>query len=216
MTTSIRDIAIVGGGGLGKETAVLINQMNQQELHWNVVGFYDDALPVAQRVAGYLVLGKVSDLNTIDYPLHIVVAIGDPVVKSNVINQLTNPRLRFPSLVHPTANIGLNVNIGEGSVVTAGCHVTVDVEIGRHVLLNLNTTVGHDVHIGDYSSIMPGVHLSGYVKIGRSVLIGTGASVLQHVDIGDHAVIGAGSVVNKPIKENVTVAGVPARSILKK
>lgn len=216
MSETIRDIAIVGGGGLGKETAVLIHQINQRSLSWNVVGFYDDALSVGQKVAGHLVLGKISDLNSVHYNLQVVVAIGDPIVKRKVIEQLLNANLHFPTLIHPTSIIGLNVKVGEGSIVTAGCHVTVDVEIGKHVLLNLNATVGHDVKIGDYTSIMPGVHLSGFVKIGKSALIGTGASVLQNVDIGSQSVVGAGSVVNKSVTENLTVAGVPARSILKK
>ncbi len=216
MTDSIKDIAIIGAGGLGKETAVLIHQINQQSLKWNVVGFYDDAMPVGQKIAGHLVLGKVNELNNIDYPLHVMVAIGDPVVKKKVIDQLSNRHLHFPILIHPSAIVGLNVNVGVGSLITAGCRLTVDIEIGRHVLLNLNTTVGHDVVVGDFSSIMPGVHLSGYVKIGESVLIGTGASVLQQISIGDHATVGAGAVVNKSVKENLTVAGVPARSIFKK
>ena len=63
---------------------------------------------------------------------------------------------------------------------------------------------------------MPGVHLSGNVTVGESVLIGTGASILQHVNIGDDAIVGAGAVVNRSVKEGITVAGVPARSIFKK
>jgi NADH/NAD ratio-sensing transcriptional regulator Rex len=59
---SLKDIAIVGAGGLGKEIAVLIHQINQEELTWNVIGFYDDAVPIGNKVAGHLVLGKISEL----------------------------------------------------------------------------------------------------------------------------------------------------------
>lgn len=215
MTDSIKDIAIIGAGGLGKETAVLIHQINQQTLTWNVVGFYDDAMPVGQLVAGHLVLGNVDELNKVNYPLHVVVAIGDPGVKKKVVQHVTNRQLHYPILIHPSAIVGLNIKLGAGCMITAGCRLTIDIKIGKHVLLNLNTTVGHDVVVGDYSSIMPGVHLSGNVKVGESVLIGTGASILQHLNIGDKATVGAGAVVNKSAKENITVAGVPARSIFK-
>ncbi|HEU5290303.1 MAG TPA: acetyltransferase [Cyclobacteriaceae bacterium] len=212
----MKDIAIVGSGGLGKETAVLVHQINEQELTWNLTGFYDDGMQAGQKVAGHLVLGKIEELNKVDYPLYVVVAIGDPIVKKRIVQRIQNAQIKFPVLVHPSAVIGLNIQVGEGSIITAGCRLTVDIKIERHVLLNLNTTVGHDVVINNFSSIMPGVHLSGHVKVGESVLIGTGASVLQQVSIEDHAILGAGAVVNRSVKEGITVAGVPARSIFKK
>jgi sugar O-acyltransferase (sialic acid O-acetyltransferase NeuD family) len=212
----MKDIAIVGSGGLGKETAVLLHQINQHELSWNVIGFYDDGSAAGQKVAGHLVLGNVDDLNKVNHPLYVIMAIGDPMIKKQVVGRIKNPHVKFPVLIHPSANIGLNVQVGEGTMITAGCRLTVDIEIKKHVLLNLNTTVGHDVVVGGFCSVMPGVHLSGNVTIGECVLIGTGASVLQKMSIGGNVVIGAGAVVNKSVKENVTVAGVPARSIFKK
>ncbi|MBS6162325.1 MAG: sugar O-acetyltransferase, partial [Clostridiales bacterium] len=41
--------------------------------------------------------------------------------------------------------------------------------------------------------------------------IGAGTTVLAGVSTGDNTVIGAGSVVTKPIPANVVAAGVPCR-----
>ncbi len=208
---SVKDIAIVGAGGLGKEIAVLIHQINQLQLTWNVIGYYDDALPVGKKIVGHLVLGNIDALNKIDYDLQVVIAIGDPMVKSKIVNRIANFKITYPVLVHPSASLGLEVELGKGTIITAGCHLTVDVKTGDHVLINLNSTIGHDVSIGKFSCIMPGVHLSGFVSIGKSVLIGTGASVLQHLSIGASARVGAGAIVTKDVEPASTVKGIPAR-----
>ena len=68
---------------------------------------------------------------------------------------------------------------------------------------------------------MQGVTLGGtgkegadrHPKIGDGVLIGAGATVLGNIKIGHCTRIAAGSMVIKPVENNVTVAGVPARVV---
>ncbi len=211
--SELKDIAIVGAGGFGKETLVMINQINAINPQWQVTGFYDDGIAAGSIVAGLPVLGNLDALKAVDKELAVVVAVGDPKIKRSVVERIQHQHLYFPTLIHPVATIGENIKAGAGCIITAGCRLTIDIALGDFVLLNLNTTVGHDVHVGVYTSVMPGVHLSGYVQVGEEVLIGTGASVLQNITIGNRSVVGAGAVVNKNVEPSRTVAGVPARSI---
>jgi len=50
-------------------------------------------------------------------------------------------------------------------------------------------------------------------KIRNGVMIGAGAKILGNIEIGHCARVAAGSVVTKPVPNNVTVAGVPAKVI---
>ena len=38
---TMKDIAIYGAGGFGKEVACLIKRINEQEPTWNLIGFFD-------------------------------------------------------------------------------------------------------------------------------------------------------------------------------
>lgn len=212
MNNTLKDIVIIGAGGLGKETAVLIRQINQREPTWRLHGFYDDSIAAGTTVASLPVLGGVDEINHLQ-DFYVVIAIGDPSIKESIINRITNTNIQFPSLIHPQALLGDNILVGDGAIITAGCVLTIDIRIGKHVLINLNATLGHDVTVGEYSSIMPGAHISGFVTLGKSVFIGTGAAVLQHLSIAPHTIVGAGAVVNKSITETVTVVGVPARTL---
>ena len=49
--------------------------------------------------------------------------------------------------------------------------------------------------------------------IGDNVYIGPGAKIYGKIRIGNNVAIGANSVVNKDIPDNVTVAGVPAKIV---
>ena len=107
------------------------------------------------------------------------------------------------------------VALGPGSVICAGSILTVNIEIGAHVHINLGCTIGHDAVIGNFSTLSPGVHVSGNVQIGERVYIGTGATLINgHANdplvVGDGAVIAAGACVTRSVESGAMVAGVPA------
>lgn len=211
----MNDIAIVGAGGFGREVAMLIDQINFSEKKFNFIGFFDDGISKGTQINNYTLLGNINDLNDWKTPLLIVLALGSPQIKKEILQKITNPLVSYPVLIHPSVIFGNNYNneIGEGSIICAGVIITVDVKIGRHVILNLSCTVGHDTILSDYCSVMPGVNISGEVIIENSVYIGTGAKIINQLKIGEFTIIGAGSVVTKNLPSKCTAIGVPARVI---
>jgi acetyltransferase-like isoleucine patch superfamily enzyme len=109
---------------------------------------------------------------------------------------------------HPTAEVGRNVYAG---VYCCLGDVTLedDVLIGSHVSI-MNGTGQHgierlDIPIREQPGVWP------RVTIGRDSWIGDRAIVMA--DVGAHCVIGAGSVVTKPIPDYAIAVGVPAKIV---
>jgi sugar O-acyltransferase (sialic acid O-acetyltransferase NeuD family) len=204
-----KKLAIYGGGGLGRELKVWMEKIPG----YDFIGFLDDNLSAELFVDHAPVIGGISSIASYE-ELYIVIGVGDPGVRKIVADKLSTFRnVKYPVMVHPKAIIegADTITFDEGAIITAGCVLTTGITIGKHVLINLNTSIGHDCVIDDFSCIMPGVNISGAVKIGSSVLIGTGASVLNNLSIGDRSKIGAGAVVVKSIPEGCTAVGVPAK-----
>lgn len=209
-------IAIYGAGGLGREVLMLIQQINlAQPKQWQPVGFFDDGVIAGSLVHGLPVLGGLTGVNTYPNPLAIILAIGDPTARKRVVSQIQNKHLYFPTLIHPTVQIlpAQRVSIGEGCVICSGVSLTVDITIGRFVLLNLQTTLGHDAQIGDFCSLMPSVNISGEVVLDEGVYAGTGSSFKQRVHVGEFTKIGMNAAVIRSLPGHCTAVGVPAQPI---
>lgn len=208
----MKDIVIIGAGGFGREVAWLIEDINKKNKEWNLIGFIDDNKAIqGMEVNGYKVVGNIEWLN--EQELYVVNAIGDPIVKKKVLERLSGSKNKYPVLIHPGVIYSDKVSFGEGSIICAGNIITVNINIGRHVIINLDCTIGHDAVIGDYSTVLPSVNLSGLVKIGQCVSIGTGSAIIQGVSIGENTIIGAGAVVVKDLPANCTAVGAPAKPI---
>ena len=207
----MKDIVICGAGGLGREAALLLHQINIKSSEWNLRGFYDDALNKGTSIDNLEVIGGVHDLNKVMEPLSVVVAISDSASRKAVVSRINNPRIQFPVIFHPSCQPGDDGNhFGKGCILTAGVILTTGIHLEDFVILNLAATVGHDVRIGEFSSIMPGCSISGNVKIGECTLMGTGARILQNLSIGSNCKIGAGAVVTQHFGDGKTIVGVPA------
>ncbi len=103
------------------------------------------------------------------------------------------------------------------------CDIHPAARIGRGIFLDHATglVVGETAVVEDDVSILHDVTLGGsgkeagdrHPKIRYGVMIGAGAKVLGNIEVGHCARIAAGSVVIKPVPNNVTVAGVPAKVV---
>lgn len=92
----------------------------------------------------------------------IIVAVGNNETRKKLVSQISHD---FGVLIHPTAVVGKNVYIGEGSVILANTVIQSGSTIGKHCIINANVVIDHDVLIEDYASIYPGAYVGGEAKV---------------------------------------------------
>lgn len=211
----MKNLIIIGAGGFGRETAWLVDRINAVSPQWNLLGFADDnanALP--ESVDGYKILGGCDAIK--NYPdAFAVCCIANTRIRKMIIDKVSALGNKFATLIDPAAICSGKVAIGEGTVICAGAVLTVDIKIGRHCIIDVNSTVGHDAVLKDFVTLYPSVNVSGNTLLKEGVQAGTGSQILQGLTVGEGTFVGAGAVVIKDLPGGCTAVGVPARAVKK-
>jgi len=215
-----KKILIVGAGGFGREVAWLISEINSHNHEWDVLGFLDDNKNALAGFENYPeIIGTIDDYPKIKNKhngfVFLINAIGDPEIKKKTVFLLNGVGAKWATLIHPTASIGTNSVINEGSILARNSIVTCDAKIGRHVHVNIYSSCDHDTVVGDFCTISPHVDVQGGAHVGEGVFFGGHAVVLPKSKVGDWSRIGASSLVLRNVKPKTTVLGVPAKYIIK-
>lgn len=213
----IRRIIIIGAGGVGKGVYHIIEDINKVKETWEIVGFIDENEKLqGVTIIGIPILGTIDILSDPKYAeCCFVFAIGDPEVKEKLIEKVIKyfPTLTCPTLIHPTAVISDEAEIGYGAVINALSVIEPVAKIGNYALVYYGCTIGHDSVIEDYSTLLPQCTVSGNVILRKGCNIGSNSTIIQGVEIGEQTIVGAGAVVTKSLPANCTAVGVPARAI---
>jgi sugar O-acyltransferase (sialic acid O-acetyltransferase NeuD family) len=203
-----KKLLIIGASGHGKVVADIAMKMNK----WENIAFLDDDENIKFSM-DLEVIGTSDNVFKYINDYEIFVAIGNNATRQKILERLEIAGFNIPVLIHPSAVIGSQVDIGNGTVVMAGAIVNCCTKIGKGCIINTGSTIDHDNFIEDYVHISPGAHLAGKVKVGQSSWLGIGSVVINNINITNGSKVGAGSVVVKDISEPGVYVGTPARKL---
>ncbi|WP_186014163.1 acetyltransferase [Burkholderia gladioli] len=204
---------VAGGGAFARELINWAEDAADAGLGPRVTGFLD-VDPEALSGFGYA-LDWHGDIDAYQ-PAEgdaVLLAIGEPRAKAEVVARLAARGARFGSLRHPSAVVARRARLGIGVVICPNAVLSADCRIGDFAAVNILSSVGHDVTLGAYATLSSHVDLTGHVVVGERVFFGSGARVLPRVTIGADARIGAGAVVMRRVPEGATLYAAPAKRL---
>jgi acetyltransferase-like isoleucine patch superfamily enzyme len=105
--------------------------------------------------------------------------------------------------------IGNHVHLGRGVLLD----LTERLEIGSDATVSMGCTLLTHTDVGDRPLAAELPRHVAATMIGEGAYLGANVTVLPGCHIGRRAVVGAGSVVTRPVRDGGRVAGVPAREI---
>lgn len=211
----MKNIAIYGCGGFGREIACLIHAINKTSPTWNLIGFFDFAERKGEETRYGKILGGTDDLNHWEEPLSVVMSIATPASLKKITSEIVNPWIDFPNIIAPDVLFfdPETLQIGKGNVLFFGCKVSCGVRIGNFNLANGSVSFGHEAQVGDYNVLGPCSRLSGNVRVGNENFFGVYSTVLQKITIGDKVRVGAGSIIMRNTKDDCLYHGNPAKIV---
>ena len=191
-------IYVIGGGGHAK---VVIDSLTASGS--DVVGIIDPRLIVRSQLLGIQVVGGDEWRAKLD-PKKTLLANGiGATAKSRTNRKLfdiwTADGFKFVSVIHPSAIIGPEVDLEQGSQIMAGAILQAHTKIGVGTVINTAACIDHDCVVGPHCFIAPSVTLCGGVELGEGVFIGAGATLLPGVKVGNNALVAAGAVVDNDV-----------------
>lgn len=206
-------IAILGSGDQGR---VVYDALHKSGRSRNVSCFVNFANEETGSMEGWMGVTTYLSWNSFfqeeNASAHMfVVALGNNERRRKVFSMALEAGLTPTTVIHPSAIIGLNATVCDGTMLMANSLIGVDAKVGQNCIVNSGAIVDHDCVIGSHSTIGPSATLAGNVTIDENVLVGMGACVLDEIHVCSGSIIASGALVRTNVPPSVMVAGVPAK-----
>ena len=204
-------IAFAGAGSFSDGVLPMLSKDK-----YEFVGYFDDKNITEYR--GFPVFGKLSDVvialdkGVID---GVFVTIGENQKRKEIFNLIAEKHYdKIINIISDKANVYDETAIrGRGVFIGFSSFIGADSYVEDNSIIQTGSIVEHHTIVHKHCNITPGVTINGLCDIGEGAYIGSGSTVIQLIRIAPYTILGAGSVVLKPIEHPGTYVGVPAKKI---
>ena len=206
-------LIIIGAGGMERTMYDMARESNGYGIEYDIRGFIDDNTSALDSFENYPpLIAPIQGYQPKDNEIFICSIGGN--ARKKCMEEIISKGGQFLTMIHSTARIGTNVQIGEGSIVGAYTTIGADVKVGKYNLIQSYTVIGHDSVIGNWNRIDTHVTLVGGTIVQDGTDIHTSAMINHNVTVESHSRVAACSFVIRRVKEGTTVMGNPAKRLM--
>lgn len=207
----MQDLVIIGAGSFGEDMLDNIRIINEEEPHWNLLGFIDDTR--TGDIDGVPVLGNLDAFLRMDKHIQYFVAVMDSKVRERIMNICRAAGFTGAVILHNDVTLEDNVTLGEGSFVGFGSVLMSGTHVGAGVIFEQAVAVCAEVQVGEFSTCRTFINLGKSVRIGKRNYFDLRCTVSDGITTADDCRFAIGTVVLEDIPTTGEYAGVPAKPV---
>lgn len=202
---------IVGAGAQGRVARDILFDAGGFD---EILFIDDNPKLLGKRINGSKIAGDLKHLlRQKPARVQVHVALGNPILRFRIAEEVRAHGIRLLNVVHPSAVIARTAVLGRGNLIGANVVVNSNSKIENITIINTSAVVEHDCQVENGASISPKALISGRVKVKKGAFICSSAVILPRITVGEYAIVAAGSIVTRNVKEKTLVMGVPARVV---
>lgn len=134
----MKKLLILGAGQYG----MVAKEIAESTGEYSSIAFLDDSNPTA--------IGNIQDFEKFrDEYTHATVAIGNAVLRLDLLNKLEQCGYHIPVLIHPTAYVSPSAVVEAGSFIEPMAVIHTETVIGKSCIISAGTIVNHNSKVGE-------------------------------------------------------------------
>ena len=209
----MKKLVIIGAGGMGRTIYSNALECVGYGDSFVIKGFIDDNVEALDNFKSYpSIIGTIKDYVPAENDVFVSSIGGNS--RRSCMEEIISRGGEFIELIHKTARIYTNAQLGKGNFIGAYSVIGNDAIVGDYNMIQSYSVIGHDAKIGSWNRIDTHVTCVGGIVIEDNVNIHTGAIISHNVRVENGAHVGAGSFVIRKVKAGTTVFGNPAKKLV--
>lgn len=200
---------------LGIGIASMVYLEHAEACGYKIAGLYHyNEDRTGEVICGHKIIGSFNDMFAAGVKgKNFLLTQGKMSLRKELTERILSEGGFIPTIIHPLASVSKYTEIGDGCLIGPYAVVQAQCKISNGVIIRDQALICHGTTVDDYVFVGPKALVGAMLHVKEQAFVGQGSILISSkaTEIGANTLIGAGSLVTKPVPDNVVVFGSPAK-----